>query len=209
VDRLASGEPAPGGGSASAVAASLGAGLVAMVAALSEGRPRYAEHAQLHAWGREQGHRLAGTLLALAEADAAAYGVLAAAMKLPRDSEAQVATRKEAMRAAARTAADVPLHCVVACREVVQAAEALAGRSNVNASSDLNVAALLGEAGARGAAANVMINLPMVADEAYATEAREKVARLLAEIERLAQETHRVVESGEVRLPHVPGTARA
>jgi formiminotetrahydrofolate cyclodeaminase len=204
VDVLASAEPVPGGGSASAVAASLGAALVAMVASLSEGRPKYAAHAELHDESRAVGRRLAARFLDLADEDAAAYAEFAAAMKLPRETERQLAERKQALSVAARRASEVPLQTVEACLELVATAESLVGRSNANASSDLDVAALLGEAAARGAAANVLINLPSVDDDSYSGEATARVMNLLDSVEEMVSTVHAGVRSGETRGPIEP-----
>jgi formiminotetrahydrofolate cyclodeaminase len=201
VDELASSAPVPGGGSASAVGAALGAALVAMVASLSEGRPKYAQHGSLHASSRVVGERLATRFLDLADDDAEAYARYSAAMKLPKETDDERAARRTALSAAARGAAEVPLATVEACLELVAAAESLVGRSNVNASSDLDVAALLAEAAARGAAANVLVNLPSVDDESWAGETTARVMGLLDSVEELAAAIHAGVKGGETREP--------
>lgn len=202
--RLASSDPVPGGGSASAVAAALGASLVTMVASLTTGRPKYADHEPMLRWVAEAGRRLQARFLDLADEDAAAYGGFAAALKMPRDSQDQVDARTQAMHAAARRSAEAPLACVEACLELVQAAEVLAGRSNPNAASDVDVAALLGEAAARGAAANVMINLPATGDPEFEGRLTKRVKELLDAIEDVAATMHEVIGSGERRDPVEP-----
>ena len=134
VARLASGEPVPGGGSAAAIAGSLGAGLVAMVAALSD-RPRYAAHRQLHA---EAGAAAARSRTGSSPSPTRTRrptpgsGPPCACRGRPSDERA---ARAAAIRAAALVASEVPFRTVEACRELVGLAESLAGRCNTNAAS--------------------------------------------------------------------------
>lgn len=201
IERLASGEPVPGGGSAAAIAGSLGAALVAMVTALSEGRPKYEAHAALLAESGPAGRELADRFLLLADEDAEAYAGFGVAMKMSRDTDEEKAARSAALRDAARTASQVPFRTVEACHDMVAWAETLAGRSNKNASSDLEVASLMAVAAAHAAAANVYVNLPAIEDEAAARDLLRQTEALVDEIDRLADRTRERVRSGEPRDP--------
>lgn len=206
VQQLASGEPVPGGGAAAAIAGSLGAALVAMVANLSVGRPRYAEHTALHERAIAAADELVDRLLALADEDAEAFAGYGAALKMPRDTDDEKAARSTAIHAAALSATLSPLKTVEASLEIVTLAEALAGRSNRNASSDLEVAALMSVAACRAAAANVAINLPSLGDEARAAELGARTELLAESVENLAAATRDHVRRGEARepLPETP-----
>jgi formiminotetrahydrofolate cyclodeaminase len=77
----------------------------------------------------------------------------------------------------------------------------MAGRSNLNAASDLEVAARLAVAAAHGAGANVMINLPMVGDESYAGGVTAELNGLLSDIDRTLANVSELVAGGELRDP--------
>jgi formiminotetrahydrofolate cyclodeaminase len=200
-DRLASAEPVPGGGSASAIAGSFAASLLAMVARLSVDRPRYAAYQMTHARALATGERGRTVLLELADADARAYAGFAAARKLPKETVDEQSLRDDRTRVAARAASEVPLSVVDECARLLDDLTAMAGRSNLNAASDLEVGARLAAAAARGAAANVLINLPMVDDEGYATTTTATLQGMLERIDRNASTVAEIVGGGGLREP--------
>lgn len=205
--RLASGEPVPGGGSASAIVASFAASLLGMVANLSADRPKYAQFAATHDQALTIGERARVRLLQLADDDAAAYGRYAAALKLPRETDEQQAHRATALKASARAASEVPLSVVRECAILLDQFDSMAGRSNLNAASDLEVGARLAAAAGRGAAANVMINLPSVGDERFTGWATAELDGLLETIERDMLNVTQRVKGGGLRDPE-PASAR-
>ena len=198
-ERLASADPVPGGGSAAAVAGSLGAALAVMVARLSQDRPRYAAHGATHARVLSAGETARAHFLELADEDAAAYAAFVSAQKMSHESDAELTARRHALARAAHVATAAPLDTMRLCRSTIDLVEALVGRSNVNASSDLDVAAYLLAAAAASAAANVRINLPPTGDPAFQATTEAEVTDLLDGVRLQEARIHRLVASGEAR----------
>jgi formiminotetrahydrofolate cyclodeaminase len=181
LERLGSSDPVPGGGSASALAAAMGAALVAMVAELTIGRAEYVEHEETVRHLRFDAIERRAELVSLAQEDATAYDAVVQARRMPKDTEADKATRTEALGKAMVDAARAPLRAAVVAGEVLDLAERIAPIGNRNAVSDAGVGALLAAAGLRGALLNVRINLPYLpADEPMRTSAPAEIERLEA-----------------------------
>jgi formiminotetrahydrofolate cyclodeaminase len=193
--RLASPDPTPGGGSASALGGALAAALVEMVCELTVDRPEYADvDPVVRQIGSAAGELRRG-LLDAAEEDAAAYDAVAAARRLPRGSDEEKAARKEAIGEASVTATEVPLRVMHLASEVLGLAAQVAPIGNRNAISDAGVAAAFAAASARGAAFNVSINLPSLPDgHDLRVEAKRRLAELKASVPRREREALEAVE---------------
>jgi methenyltetrahydrofolate cyclohydrolase len=200
-EQLSSDAPVPGGGSAAAIAGSFAASLLVMVARLSAGRPKYEPYQATHGRALAAGERGRRRLLELADEDARAYGRFSEALKLPKDTEEQQQQRSAATRAAAREAAEVPLAVLRECARLLVEIDDMAGRSNLNAASDLEVAARLSSAAARGAAANVLVNLPHVGDQRFVGISTAEVGDLLHGVDRNVSQVAQRVARGGLREP--------
>ncbi len=180
LDRLASAAPAPGGGAAAAMNAAVGAALVAMVANLTVGREKYAEHEAHVREVRDRADALRVRAVRLADDDAEAFTALMATYRLPRDSETDKAHRTTAIQEATRTAARVPLDIAATAAEVIGLAESLPGRSNPSVLSDVGVAAASAMSALESAALNVEINLASLHDADVKAELTAELGRHVA-----------------------------
>ncbi|MBI5365848.1 MAG: cyclodeaminase/cyclohydrolase family protein [Planctomycetes bacterium] len=176
--------PTPGGGSVSAVVASLGAALGAMVVQFSLDRAEHAPYEHELRVALRDLTRLGGELERLADDDAAAYDAYTAALRLPKDAPEQKEARKTAMQGALRRALEVPLTGMRTTGALLDRLRPLVGRTNPHLVSDLGVGALLAFAAHRGCRMNVEVNLASIKDAAYAAEVRAEADRLSADAAR-------------------------
>jgi len=166
IDELAGATPTPGGGSAAALAGTLGAALVAMVARLTVGRKAYAA---VEAQAKEilaEAERLRAQLRRLVDEDAAAYEGVSRAYKIPKTDSGRAQAIDEALLAAARPPAEVVRHG----RRLLALAQTIEQIGNQNAVSDARVAGMLAKTAIDGATENINANLSGMSDKARAKQ---------------------------------------
>ena len=177
-DRLASKSPSPGGGAVAAVTAAHSAALGCMVLAYTLGKPKFAAHESENTKALEFFQRAQITALALADADAVAYGNLSALWKLPPTDARRVAQEPDAVRAA--TAA--PMSILMLAHDILETLQKLPKTCNPNLLSDLAIAATLADTAAGAAAWNVRVNVPQLRDAAERATTENKLAHALAQV---------------------------
>jgi|SRR3984957_12078167 formiminotetrahydrofolate cyclodeaminase len=167
LDQLAARVPAPGGGATAALHAAQSAALLAMVARYSNGA-KYDAALMDHVITEAEGIR--SDALTLAEADAAAFGAVADAYGLarqtPEQQEARSAAIAEALAGAARPPADVVRLALL----LVSLAEELLPAGNRNVITDVAAAAEAARAAAVTAQVNIEVNLRGIKDPAVQAE---------------------------------------
>lgn len=192
IDKVASKEPTPGGGSVAALAGSLGSALTAMVGYLTIGRKMYEELGE--EIKKEMDHNFEELkksieeLNKIVDEDTKAFDKVMEAFKLPKETEEEKKIRSEAIQEGYKVALAVPLRCAEECFRVLELQKVFADHGNVNAITDVGVGALLAATGLEGALLNVKINLLAIKDEQYKAEMEEKVDKLLKEGTKLKEE---------------------
>ncbi len=176
LERLASGDPTPGGGSAAAVMGAMGAALVSMVANLTIGKPRYRpvedDMRRLLARADSLRARLSDAM----EADVDAFNRVMAAYRLPKDDPG----RSEAIQTALKQATEVPLQCAHLCVAVIELCREAADKGNSNVLSDVGVGVLAAHAALKSCAINVTVNLNAIHDPGFIAAKRAELESLLA-----------------------------
>ncbi len=164
----------PGGGSVSAFAGALAASLGQMVAGLSRKKKSQAAYVDQLSQAVSEMHAAAADLAAAIDRDAESYDAVLAAFKLPKETPEESVRREDAIQKATRGAADVPMAVARKSTEIFERLGQLQAVSSASMFSDLRVARLMAAAGARGALANVAINLDSITDASFVATMRKQ-----------------------------------
>jgi glutamate formiminotransferase len=178
LEALAAPTATPGGGSVAAFAGALAASLGQMVAGLSRKKKSQFLVADKLSDALDDMRRAAEALTLAIDRDSDSYDDVMLAFKLPQGDAGEIKWREEAIQIATRAATEVPLEVADRTVTLFERLGQLAAIAPASMKSDLDVARLMAAAGAKGALANVEINLDGIKDAGYVAATRGKVSAL-------------------------------
>jgi glutamate formiminotransferase / formiminotetrahydrofolate cyclodeaminase len=176
IEQLAAPTATPGGGSASAAAGAMAAGLARMVASMSRGKKAYLQYETQLSAAIASLTPLGDELKASIDADAESYNSVMKSYKAAKATDEK--SGEMLIDAALKGATAVPLSVAEKVYEVAQIVKMLEPITNPSMRSDLTTASALAGAAITGSLANVDINLASLKDESFAADVRRRTARL-------------------------------
>ena len=176
---LASDAPAPGGGAAAGLSGALGAGLAGMVCSLTVGKEKYADYQQLAHESGEQLKELRTGFFRGMDWDAEAFYTVSRAYKLPKATLEEQETRRAEIEKGLHGCTQPPFEMMKLAVEGLEVTQALLGRSNRTAVSDLGVGALHLKTALQSSWLNVIINIGSMQDRELADYYRREGEALL------------------------------
>lgn len=179
VEVLASKEPVPGGGGASALVAAVGMALGNMVGSLTVGKKKYADVQDEIIALIERSDRLQNHLLDLMQEDAKMFEPLSKAYGLPKETQEEKDYKAKVMEACLKDACAVPLQIMEACCEAIEIIQEFAQKGTALAISDAGVGAIFCRSAVMGASLNVFINTQSMTDREYADSINKKADDML------------------------------
>ncbi len=188
-NEIDSSSPAPGGGSVSALASSMGASLSRMVGHLTVNKKKFKkldEEIQTTFNNLlEEFKIIKNELILLIDQDTEAFNLIMTAFKLPKESSEEKAKRKTKILEGTMAAIKVPHRVCELSLEALKQMDFILQYGNKNTLSDIGVSTLMLYAGLVGASLNVKINLPGLTDEAMISSYKASITAMLEEGELL------------------------
>lgn len=177
VEILASKEPVPGGGGASALVGAIGMALGNMVGSLTLGKKKYGDVEQDIIALKAKSDALQQEFIRLVAADAEVFEPLSRAYGIPKDDP----SRGQVMEAALKKAASVPMEIMRACCQAIDLHAEFAAKGTAIAISDVGCGVICCKAALQAASLNVFINTKSMTDRDHAQAVEAKAAAMLAE----------------------------
>ena len=188
VEILASKEPTPGGGGASALVGAIGMALGNMVGSLTIGKKKYADVQDDIIALQLKATTLQDDMLGMIARDAEVFEPLSKAYGLPSATDEEKAEKAKVMEDALRLASTVPLEIMEKCCEAIELHCEFAAKGTVIAISDVGCGVVCCKAALQAASLNVFINTKSMKDREHAQALNARANTMLEKYTALADE---------------------